>query len=126
MRRAGHLDTHVRAWLYAGQTERIPAEARKAVNESEVLISPRVRSEDHAAYTELARRIDRGERLGKSELDRLDALLRTSPDLLAAYALGADIARFAGDFDRARDYATRAHQLTPHDPGPLGPKSVTS
>lgn len=35
-----YLDTHVLAWLYAGQTERIPAAARKAINESEVLISP--------------------------------------------------------------------------------------
>jgi hypothetical protein len=28
------------AWLYAGQTERIPAAVRKAGNESELLISP--------------------------------------------------------------------------------------
>jgi PIN domain nuclease of toxin-antitoxin system len=35
-----YLDTHVLAWLYAGQTERIPAPARKAINESEVLVSP--------------------------------------------------------------------------------------
>src|SRR4030095_13731464 len=35
-----YLDTHIMAWLYAGQTERIPTTARKAVNESEVLISP--------------------------------------------------------------------------------------
>ena len=37
-----YLDTHVMAWLYAGQTERLPAAARKAVNESELLISPMV------------------------------------------------------------------------------------
>jgi PIN domain nuclease of toxin-antitoxin system len=37
-----YLDTHVVAWLYAGQTERIPAAARKAVNESELLVSPMV------------------------------------------------------------------------------------
>ena len=35
-----YLDTHAMAWLYAGQTERIPATVRKAVNESEVLVSP--------------------------------------------------------------------------------------
>ncbi len=35
-----YLDTHAMAWLYAGQAERIPAAVRKAVNESEVLISP--------------------------------------------------------------------------------------
>jgi PIN domain nuclease of toxin-antitoxin system len=37
-----YLDTHVTAWLYAGQTERIPAAARKALNENELLISPMV------------------------------------------------------------------------------------
>jgi len=35
-----YLDTHIMAWLYAGQVGRIPAAARKAINESEVLISP--------------------------------------------------------------------------------------
>lgn len=79
----------------------------------------RVRAQDHAAYMELARRIDRGERLGAGELDRLDVLLQTSPDLLGAYGLAAEIARLTGDLDRALDYAARAHQLAPHDPGPL-------
>jgi PIN domain nuclease of toxin-antitoxin system len=37
-----YLDTHVVAWLYAGQVERIPAAARKALNESELRISPMV------------------------------------------------------------------------------------
>lgn len=35
-----YLDTHVVAWLYAGETERIPGAARKVINESELLISP--------------------------------------------------------------------------------------
>ena len=35
-----YLDTHDMAWLYAGQTERIPARARKAVSENQVLVSP--------------------------------------------------------------------------------------
>jgi len=35
-----YLDTHAMAWLYAGQAERIPNPARKAVNDSEVLVSP--------------------------------------------------------------------------------------
>jgi tetratricopeptide (TPR) repeat protein len=78
-----------------------------------------VRPEDHAAYAELARRIDRGERLGTGELDRLDALLRTSPGLLGAYGLAAEVARLAGDLDRARAYAERAGELAPHDPAPL-------
>lgn len=37
-----YLDTHALAWLYAGQIERIPAAARKAINESELLVSPMV------------------------------------------------------------------------------------
>jgi len=37
-----YLDTHVLAWLYAGQTERIPITVRRAINESELLISPMV------------------------------------------------------------------------------------
>jgi PIN domain nuclease of toxin-antitoxin system len=35
-----YLDTHIIAWLYAGETERIPAAARKALSESELLASP--------------------------------------------------------------------------------------
>ncbi len=35
-----YLDTHVMVWLYAGQAERIPATARQALNENELLISP--------------------------------------------------------------------------------------
>jgi PIN domain nuclease of toxin-antitoxin system len=37
-----YLDTHVLAWLYAGQTDRIPAAARQAINDGEVVISPMV------------------------------------------------------------------------------------
>ena len=84
-----------------------------------------VQPEDHAAYTELARRIDRGERLGRDELDRLDALLRTSPDLLGAYGLAADIARLVGDLDRAQGYAEQAHQRAPYDPAPSSPVFVS-
>lgn len=37
-----YLDTHVAAWLYAGQIDRIPATARNVINESDVLVSPMV------------------------------------------------------------------------------------
>ncbi len=37
-----YLDTHAMVWLYAGQAERIPVAARKAIDENEVLISPMV------------------------------------------------------------------------------------
>lgn len=35
-----YLDTHVLAWLYAGEVERIPAVALEIINESDVLVSP--------------------------------------------------------------------------------------
>ncbi len=78
-----------------------------------------VRAEDYTAYAELQRRVDRGERLGKPELDRLDSLLRTSSGLVGAYELAIGIARSLGDIDRALDYAARAEKLAPYDPRPL-------
>ncbi len=36
------LDTHVVVWLYAGELERVPAEARCAIEEQDLLISPMV------------------------------------------------------------------------------------
>lgn len=35
-----YLDTHILAWLYAGQVERIPSPVRKLLNEGELLVSP--------------------------------------------------------------------------------------
>jgi serine/threonine-protein kinase len=78
-----------------------------------------VRPEDYSAYIALERRTDGGNRLGEVELDRLDALLRTSPGLIGAYVLATGIARVQGDFDRALDYAARAENLAPYDPRPL-------
>jgi tetratricopeptide (TPR) repeat protein len=78
-----------------------------------------VRPQDYAAYIELERRVDRGEGLGAGELARLDALLRTSPDLLPAYLLAAGIARNLGEMDRALGYVARAQELAPYDPQPL-------
>ncbi|HEX4961632.1 MAG TPA: protein kinase [Thermoanaerobaculia bacterium] len=76
----------------------------------------RVRPEDYSAYLQLERRVDGGERLGPKELDRLDALLRTSPDLLGAYRLAADIARDLEQVDRALGYISRAEAIAPNDP----------
>jgi tetratricopeptide (TPR) repeat protein len=76
----------------------------------------RVRPEDYAAYLQLERRVDGGERLGPKELDRLDALLRTSPDLLGAYRLAADIASDLEQVDRALGYISRAEAIAPNDP----------
>jgi tetratricopeptide (TPR) repeat protein len=78
-----------------------------------------VRPEDYSAYIELERRIDDGRLVGKQELDRVDSLLRTSPDLIGAYVLAAGIARNQGELDRALDYAARAEKIAPHDPRPL-------
>ncbi len=77
------------------------------------------RPRDYAAYVVLERRADSGERLGREELNLLDALLRTSPGLVGAHRLAATVARGLGDFDRALAYAARAQELAPHDPLPL-------
>lgn len=37
-----HLDTHVVAWLYAGEVERIPAALRARMNREELVVSPMV------------------------------------------------------------------------------------
>ena len=76
----------------------------------------RVRPEDYSAYIQLERRVEGGERLGPPELDRLDALLRTSPDLLGAYRLAAEIARELEQVDRALGYCSRAEAIAPDDP----------
>ncbi|HEX9945397.1 MAG TPA: protein kinase [Thermoanaerobaculia bacterium] len=79
----------------------------------------KIRAQDYSEYIELKHRVDRGERLGTGELARLDALLRTSPDLLGAWLLASGIARLLGSPDRALAYAARAQVLAPRDPRPL-------
>lgn len=79
----------------------------------------RVRPEDFAAFVELDRRSDRGERLGSDALDRLESILETSPDLLGAHLLAAGVARLLADPGRALGYAELAHRLAPYDPRPL-------
>jgi serine/threonine protein kinase/tetratricopeptide (TPR) repeat protein len=78
-----------------------------------------VRPEDYSVYVALERRVENGETLGRQELARLDSLLRTSPDLIEAYALAAGIARNQGGLDRALSYAARAEKIAPNDPRPL-------
>jgi tetratricopeptide (TPR) repeat protein len=75
-----------------------------------------VRPEDYSAYIQLEHRADRGERLGPEVLDRLDALLRTSPGLLGAYRRAAETARDLGQVDRALGYISRAETVAPSDP----------
>lgn len=40
-----YLDTHVVAWLYAGQVERLSEQAKELINRHEVYVSPIVRLE---------------------------------------------------------------------------------
>jgi tetratricopeptide (TPR) repeat protein len=79
----------------------------------------RVRPEDYSAYIELELQVDGGKRLGKDDLAELDALLRTSPDLVGAYVLAAGIARNLGAVGRALAYVTQAEKIAPYDPAPL-------
>jgi PIN domain nuclease of toxin-antitoxin system len=37
-----YLDTHAAVWLYAGEVERIPAQARRLIDSAQVMISPAV------------------------------------------------------------------------------------
>jgi tetratricopeptide (TPR) repeat protein len=78
-----------------------------------------VRPQDYAVFLKIERRDERGERLGAEDLDRLDSLLHSSPDLMGAYLLAAGIARRVSDLDRAMGYAEQAHRLAPNDPRPL-------
>ncbi len=80
---------------------------------------PAVRPEDYAAFVELKRAGQRGERLGVDELERLDRLLHSSPGLIGAYLLAAGIARVVEDPERALDYADRAERLAAGDPRPV-------
>src|SRR5262249_7411126 len=57
--------------------------------------------------------------LGISELARLEALLRTSPDLLGARLLASGVARLLDKPDQAIKEAKLAQQIAPHDPRPL-------
>lgn len=76
-----------------------------------------VRPEDYSAYIKIERRYDK--RLGNDELAQLDRLLRTSPDLLGAYLLAANICRNLRAIDRALVYVAQAEKIAPYDPGPL-------
>ncbi|MFL6258819.1 MAG: protein kinase domain-containing protein [Thermoanaerobaculia bacterium] len=78
----------------------------------------KIRPQDYSEYTGL-QRLAATKRLGTQELSQLDFLIQTSPDLLGAYCLAADIARGLPDIDRAIVYASRAGALTPNDPRPL-------
>lgn len=78
-----------------------------------------VQPQDYSAYIELEREVDRGELLGKKDLARLDALLRSSPGLVGAYVLAAGISRSQDELDRALDYAEQGEKIAPHDPRPL-------
>jgi serine/threonine protein kinase len=80
----------------------------------------KVKDEDYSDYIQLKRRFDRyGQRLGDSDLQRLDTLLQRSPDLLEGWILAADIANSIRQRVRAFNYITQAERIAPHDPRPL-------
>ncbi len=78
-----------------------------------------VKPDDYSVYIALERRLNQGERLGKSDLDRLDSLTQTSPGLIGAYVLAASVARMLEDTDRAIKYSKEAERIAPYDPRPL-------
>jgi predicted Zn-dependent protease len=102
-----------------GLADAVRVHLERIYREYQPRIGAKVRPEDYSAYIELERRVDRGERLGKDDLARLDALLRTSPGLLGADLLAAGLARNQSAYDLAFAYAKRARELAPYDPRPL-------
>jgi PIN domain nuclease of toxin-antitoxin system len=47
---SAYLDTHVAVWLYAGMTERISTQAKRKIEENDLLISPMVLLEFQYLY----------------------------------------------------------------------------
>ncbi|HEX4965829.1 MAG TPA: protein kinase [Thermoanaerobaculia bacterium] len=85
-----------------------------------------VRDEDYAELLRIKQRIDAGAAPSQSELDRLEAVVRGSPQLLEAHLQLAGMARslFRSTRDpryleRGRDAARAAKALAPADPRPL-------
>jgi tetratricopeptide (TPR) repeat protein len=85
-----------------------------------------VRDEDYAAFLEIKRRLEAGSGGLEPELERLEALLRTSPRFLEAQLLTSQVAhtlflsrRRPADLERAAELIRQARALAPEDPRPL-------
>lgn len=81
--------------------------------------TPHVRPEDYAEFLSLRKRANDGEILGNQDLERLRALVETSPDLLGAYLLAASVARTHRRSAEALDVLKAAEKQAPDDPRPL-------
>lgn len=62
------LDTHVVVWLYAGETDRFPSKARKALEEEPLVVSPMVLLE--IQYLHELSRVSQGPALIVKELEK--------------------------------------------------------
>ncbi len=85
-----------------------------------------VRDEDYAEFLDVKRRIDAGTAPLEPQLNRLEAVLRTSPGFLDAQLLTAQVAhrlflsrRRSTDLDRATTLLRQSRSLAPTDPRPL-------
>jgi PIN domain nuclease of toxin-antitoxin system len=89
-----YLDTHVAAWLYSGDADRLSSRARRAVEAGELLISPAVVLEFQYLF-ELNRIADAGRMIADDLRSRLSIRLC---DLAFA-----DVVRRSLDFSWTRD-----------------------
>jgi len=75
---------------------------------------PEVKSADYQRYLVLRRRMETGEVLGRPEIDALEEITRSSPDLVSAYVLASGTARGLPDHARA-DAILRAAEVIHRD-----------
>jgi tetratricopeptide (TPR) repeat protein len=73
-----------------------------------------VKSADYQRYLVLRRRMETGEVLGRPEIDALEEITRSSPDLVSAYVLASGTARGLPDHARA-DAILRAAEVIHRD-----------
>jgi serine/threonine protein kinase/Flp pilus assembly protein TadD len=92
----------------------------------EDLPSLTARDEDYAALLEVKRRLDSGKAQLKPELQRVEAILRTSPRFVAARLQAASLSQMLFEStrevsyrDRALAHVREARRLAPGDPRPL-------
>jgi tetratricopeptide (TPR) repeat protein len=75
-----------------------------------------VKSADYQRYLVLRRRMETGEVLGRAEIDALEEITRSSPDLVSAYVLASGTARGLPDHSRAETILREAEHLHRDDP----------
>lgn len=85
-----------------------------------------VRDQDYAAFLAINQRIDKGTMSIEPELEKIEAVVRSSPRFLEAQTLAARLAlnlfesrRDAAFLKRASELVAQAKELSPRDPRPL-------